>query len=660
MRVVSSSLGSALVVLACAVLASCGGGGGGGGDSSSGGSRPTGTLSVSATTLTFVAGGVNSPAPAPQTISGTVTGVTSGNLYVIVTGDGPAVSSISSVSVIGNTGSAIVTVPQPSVIGPGTHTATITIRACLDDQACNSGNLTGSPKVIDVVYHVAVLSSSASSLSYSIGNDTVAADLVRNVTITGSPPQTFNAFDDVDWLTVNSGNTGGPLAPTITTRVTDAMFNGIYTAEILVNPGTLGNQVRIPVTLTINRTSVNHVSPYVAYAGTAQPVIIRGNLLNLVTIQGVTFGGIPAQSYSVISDTEIRATPPSGLVAGRYPVRVLTNFAGTRQHAEYVVVNAPQWFAAKLEYPQMNRPVARGMVFDAERNALGLSLHEASGATSFLYFLYVNGQWQPYTQLTPTNHFSASLTADGREWILANYREVLHVDATTLATTATGVSPINGCCDGAMLNKFSLSSDGTIAMFGDYQTTLCGATLYLYEPRSRNFRTVPNFRPCIAWMGASGDGSRLLVHPGSSTAGTEVLSLDTVSGTLSPTSLSLYTTFEPQLSRTGSRIVLDRVRVYDANLAYIGNLPVSTDASIVSPDGTRAYTYQRIGSVMRTFDLQAAPVNGFMPEIGSAIPLAGDPGFDDIWPERFRMATTPDGRAVFFAGGLRAVVQPTP
>jgi hypothetical protein len=650
----------ALVALACTVLASCGGGGGGGGNSSSGGNAG-GSLTVSTTTLTFVAGGVDSPAPIPQTISGTVSGVTSGTLYVLVTGNGPAISSISSVSINGSTGSAIVSVPSPSVLGPGTHTGTITVRACRDDASCNSGNLTGSPRIIDVVYHVAFMSSSAASLSYSIGNNTVAADLARNVAIAGAPPQTFSATDNADWLSVPAtGNTGAQLAPTIVTSVTDTMFNGVYTAEIVLRPNTAGNSVTLPVTLTINRTSVNHVSPYVAYAGSALPVIIRGDLLGLVTIQGVTFGDIPAQSFNVVNDTEIRATPPAGLAPGRYPVRVLTNFAGTRQNAEYVVVNAPQLSAATLAYPVMERPVAKGMVFDAERAALGVSLHEANGQTSFLHYRYANGQWQPYTRLPLTNHFSSSLTADGREWILGSYRDVLHVDPVTLATSATIASPINGCCDPAMLNKFSLSNDGVVAMFGDYLQTLCGATLYLYEPRSRRFRTVPDYRPCISWMGASGDGSRLLVHPSASSANTPVLALDTAAGTLNPTSLSLNSTYEPQLGRAGSRIVLDRTRVYDASLAYIGNLPASTDASIVSPDGTRAYTFEDTGVVMRTFDLLAAPVNGIMREIGVAIPLAGNPGFDDIWPERFRMATTPDGRAVFFAGGLCVVVQPTP
>ena len=301
------------VALACMVLASCGGGGGGGGSSSSGGGG--GSLSVSTTTLTFLASGVNSPPPAPQTISGTVTGVTSGTLYVLVTGEGPAISSISSVTISGNSGSAMVSVPSPSVMGPGTHTATITVRACRNDSTCASGSLTGSPRTINVVYHVAFMNSSAASLSYSIGNNTVAADLRQNVTISGAPPQTFNATENADWLSVPAtGNSGAQFTPTIVTSVTDTMFNGVYSAEIVVRPNTAGNTVSIPVTLTIGRTSVNHVSPYVAYAGSAQPVIIRGDLLGLVTIQGVTFGDIPAQSFNVVNDTEIRATPPAGLV----------------------------------------------------------------------------------------------------------------------------------------------------------------------------------------------------------------------------------------------------------------------------------------------------------------------------------------------------------
>jgi len=121
------------------------------------------------------------------------------------------------------------------------------------------------------------------------------------------------------------------------------------------------------------------------------------------------------------------------------------------------------------------------------------------------------------------------------------------------------------------------------------------------------------------------------------------------------------------LDRTGSRIVLKRTQVYDGAYIFLGNLPATTDAVVLSPDGTRAYTYDHSGLLM-TYDLATAPVSGSFPKIGTDITLAGDPGpiptpsstsppFTDAV---IMMSITPDGKRVFIAGSNGIVVQPVP
>jgi hypothetical protein len=364
---------TATAVALCLFVCACGGGGGDGGG---GGGGPTGTLSVSTNSLTFIANGPQANTPAAQAVSGTVTGVSSGTLFVTIVGTGTAIAAISPVTLVNDTtGQAMVSVPAPSTLGPGTYTGTITVRACLNDQSCSGSNLQGSPQTINVTYHVAALQSSAASFQYSIGNSPSAGDMSRQATITGFPPQNWAATTNVDWLTVTgSGGNGGTLNASLVQSVVNNLHNGTYTGSITLTPGTAGQPLVVPVELQINRTQINHVSPYVSYSGTSGNVIIRGEQFSQVTISDVLFGSTPAQSFTVVNGTEIRATVPASLPLGRHTVKLQSNFAGVRELAELAVVTAPFFTAAALPYPDTGDKTVNTIVYDAERAALGLSI----------------------------------------------------------------------------------------------------------------------------------------------------------------------------------------------------------------------------------------------------------------------------------------------
>src|SRR4030095_9432525 len=90
--------------------------------------------------------------------------------------------------------------------------------------------------------------------------------------------------------------TGGtPLTTSMTASLDDSLFNqyegGIYSGEVRVLPDMPSSTATtIPVTVDIQRTRVNFVSPYVAEAGRADDVIIRGEYFNLAPPTGVRFG----------------------------------------------------------------------------------------------------------------------------------------------------------------------------------------------------------------------------------------------------------------------------------------------------------------------------------------------------------------------------------
>lgn len=140
-----------LLFLSLVVLAtsSCGGGG----DAPGGSSGPS--FSVSTNTIDFNA---ESPSAtvSPMQVTGTASGQLSGILYILISINGQGIGSISSAVINQASQSGTFTVyPQsPTTLGVGSYTGSISITACLNDPTCNTGQLAGSPQVINVNYTV--------------------------------------------------------------------------------------------------------------------------------------------------------------------------------------------------------------------------------------------------------------------------------------------------------------------------------------------------------------------------------------------------------------------------------------------------------------------------------------------------------------------------
>lgn len=162
-------------------LSACGGGGGGSStnNSNSGGSGGTGTtpppdtggpttppptpttgLSLSTTTLTFHAASPNSPVPADQFVTATYNGTVTGTLRIVpLQGDDvQGVRPMDSMTIFGinyGPGEATVRPTSPDLLGPGTYTQTVLVRACVDgNSTCSGTQLPGSPQTITITYVV--------------------------------------------------------------------------------------------------------------------------------------------------------------------------------------------------------------------------------------------------------------------------------------------------------------------------------------------------------------------------------------------------------------------------------------------------------------------------------------------------------------------------
>lgn len=177
-RVMRRAVWQGTVAMLSAVLASCGGGGGSSdGDAGSGGDgggiKPSPvSISYSTTSINFQAAKPYSPTPASQTIVGTVTGAApTSTLYVIVTESNPQVATVSDFVVTGTTtGQATITPGSPRSLLAGSHQETLTVKACLDDPTCATGQIGGSPQTIRVDYDI----------GSSLDADTVAPRVVES------------------------------------------------------------------------------------------------------------------------------------------------------------------------------------------------------------------------------------------------------------------------------------------------------------------------------------------------------------------------------------------------------------------------------------------------------------------------------------------------
>jgi hypothetical protein len=165
------------LMIALGLLGGLGSCGGGGGTSA----PPPATFNLNTHSLSFSAPGPFAATPADQTVTASVSGTLTGTLYLLVTTTGSAVANVSNFTVAGSSGQGSVSVPPPSSLGIGTHSGTISVRACLNSATCASGELSGSPQSVAVSYVV-----NGPVLPSTVMPHAVTAGLAGQVVLRGS------------------------------------------------------------------------------------------------------------------------------------------------------------------------------------------------------------------------------------------------------------------------------------------------------------------------------------------------------------------------------------------------------------------------------------------------------------------------------------------
>jgi hypothetical protein len=159
--------------LCSGLLVACGGGSGGGGSSTPAPPPPPppqAQFSLSTSALTFSAAEPKAAVPGSQSVTGTVAGTINGTtLYILVTATGDVVDAISTPFITGSSGSVSITPVAPMTLGTGSFSGTLTVRACVDSSTCATGELSGSPRTVNVTY----------TIGSSVQQDTVSPRVIE-------------------------------------------------------------------------------------------------------------------------------------------------------------------------------------------------------------------------------------------------------------------------------------------------------------------------------------------------------------------------------------------------------------------------------------------------------------------------------------------------
>jgi hypothetical protein len=415
-----------------------------------------------------------------------------------------------------------------------------------------------------------------------------------------------------------------------------------------------GNTQIVKVTFGIPPI-VRFVAPYVGITGLSDKAIIRGQGFQAFTVQGVTFGGVAATEFTVVSDTEITATYPA-LSAGTQAVLIdaPTSPGAIVTSANLAVVDAPSFAATTLAYPSASPQVLK-LLYDAERQALLLAVTDTVLGGEVLRYAFTGGAWGSPATAVIGDLGDIALSTNGTELLALSQTALTHTDPVSLA--AGTVTPGPTLAVDTFLKNLAVANDDTAVVTTGFNGS-GNSPLYLYSTRNPAFtQPSPALSLNNAIARAAANGTLIGIVQGDPTLTTDpsVYQFSASTNLFTATIVALnQNTVAPVLDRAATRLVLNGTNVYDTSFVLLGTLPATTLAVVIKPDATRAYTFDSTASEVLSFDLTASPGGGVFPQVGTGTTLAGDPG------SGAQMAISADGGTLFLAGGNQIVVQPSP
>ncbi len=486
----------------------------------------------------------------------------------------------------------------------------------------------------------------AQSFTATFGEDIAHLAVVHSGNAIASATSVMSGRTAEITVTPTAANTIGPGAYTGAVAVT-----GYTCADATCTRLSAGSTATVSVDYQISPV-IEQVGPYVATAGVADTVVIRGLGFLSFNIEGVRFGDIAATESRVNSALEIAATHPA-LPAGTYTVHLnAPNHRGEIPSTVSLLVQDPIVFPATTLDHLAGTNTVRSLSYDAERRAVLLVTDAPSNP--LVRYAYEGGAWTAPTQ-APNGFMDAALSADGSQLFAITATTLVPVDPVTLAL-GTAVTAPSLETDSALKN-IVVGNDNRALLTTSLPTS--GSTPgYIYDPTSNALFLIgsPELNNGTPVMAGNGSGAVVVQGDPTLTSDVAVYRYSSVNNALSSTGAPALrqNAVPPAIDRAPTRIVLNGTRVYDNAFAFLGTLRDTTAAVVLKPDGTRAYAYDPTAGGIQVYDISTDKDEAAYEPLGTLAPLPGDPG------SGVRMAITPDGGTLFLAGSARIVVQPTP
>ncbi len=293
-------LGWAVVLL----TSSCGGGGGGGN------TAPPMSLTLSTSEVYFKAAGPYAVTPANQTVTGTVTGVTTGTVYFKIVANNVIANSPNGLFAVANLiiggfeGQADVVPAIPSSIGAGSFKGSITVTACLNDPSCQTGQIAVSPQTIAVSYDIASGVDGNTVTPRAIPANSPGAVILRGAGFTGATSVNFGSFAATSMSVASDSEIDAsyPALPAGTYAVS-VSGNAGYSAslEAITPPPFTVTAVPYPLSVTPNYQEL----PKLEYDAprTALFILIPGGVSTDSTLMRYAFNGSDWGSPTLVTMT---------------------------------------------------------------------------------------------------------------------------------------------------------------------------------------------------------------------------------------------------------------------------------------------------------------------------------------------------------------------
>ena len=482
-------------------------------------------------------------------------------------------------------------------LAPGGYFARLNVTA-------NSPGFAPVSNFIDVTYTVKPLLQAGAVTAFAVTSQAPAAGQTRGVPVTVADPSRNTAWTaSVDaaspWLSLSSGTgtTGGTstLGLALVASEVGKLRNGQYVAQVSVAPQNGASSISVPVTLNLDRTFVATVAPYVEASGGAAQVILRGGDFDAATIQAVKFGTQSVGAFTVDGATQLRVTHPA-LAAGSYPVTLTISGAASDSLATLVVQDASDYTAAGTG----TVPISFGQLaeFDPERR----SCYVAS-ANQVAALRAGSSAWA--TQASPasfTQIFGMALSADGRELLVGDERQIVHLDPQTLAETHR--SDLSAPTSAFLPAGLARVDDGTVTYAAP------DGTLWGYQPWAFKDAQIYSGPTQLVSVQSNRAGNRIVGTVGSNVTVYSILDAFSLTPVLGFTSTALATF---GADRFGARWVFSpgsstsTATVTDGSGTVLGQVPLASSVALTDDGLTYLAATSFPTPTYSSYDLSALP-----------------------------------------------------